>query len=131
MSIKQQIGTSFTFFRPRLSSALYVSMLKTMDCYNPVKFMTAAIFEADKLPALVRDWGGDMTNFLRHSAPKLAIILLAAFILIRVWLVVFFRIAELYENNLPHLLLAHYVRRLSADIIDVGVFVIGCWSPVQ
>ena len=49
-------------------------MLKTMDCYNPVKFMTAAIFEADKLPALVRDWGGDMTNFLRHSAPKLAII---------------------------------------------------------
>src|ERR1051325_3143336 len=110
MSIKQQIGTSFTFFRPRLSSALYVSMLKTMDCYNPVKFMTAAIFEADKLPALVRDWGGDMTNFL-----------LAAFILIRVWRAVVRRIAEVQENKLPHQLRAQQVRTLAAVITSVGV----------
>jgi hypothetical protein len=88
-------------------------MLKTMDCYNPVKFMTAAIFEADKLPALVRDWGGDMTNFLRHSAPKLAIILLAAFILIRVWRAVVRRIAEVQENKLPHQLRAQQVRTLA------------------
>jgi len=106
-------------------------MLKTMDCYNPVKFMTAAIFEADKLPALVRDWGGDMTNFLRHSAPKLAIILLAAFILIRVWRAVVRRIAEVQENKLPHQLRAQQVRTLAAVITSVGVFVIGFWALLQ
>src|SRR5262249_23323131 len=118
-------------FRPRLFSALYVSMPKSSDCYNPVKLMTSAIFEAAKLPVIARDWGEDTTNFLRHSAPKLVIIGIGAFVLIRLWRGLVRRVAAVQEKKLPHQLRVQQVRTLSAVFASVGVAVIGFWALLQ
>lgn len=106
-------------------------MLKTMDCYNPVKFMTSAIFQAGKLPGLVRGWGEDTTNFLRHGAPKLVIIGIGAFILIRLWRGLVRQVAAVQEKKLPHQLRVQQVRTLSAVFTSVGVAMIGFWALLQ
>jgi len=93
--------------------------------------MTSAIFEPGKLPLLMRDWGEDTTNFLRHGAPKLAIIVIGAFVLIRIWRAIVQRVAALQEKRLPHQLRAQQVRTLATVINSVGVFVIGFWALLQ
>jgi moderate conductance mechanosensitive channel len=93
--------------------------------------MTSAIFEAGKLPLLMRDWGEDTRNFLRHGAPKLAIIVIGAFVLIRIWRAIVQRVAALQEKRLPHQLRVQQLRTLATVINSVGVFVIGFWALLQ
>jgi len=89
------------------------------------------MLETGNLPALLRDWGEDMTNFLRHDAPKLAIILLGAFLLIRLWRAMVSRIAAVQEKKLPHQFRAQQVRTVASVITSVGAFVIGFWALLQ
>jgi moderate conductance mechanosensitive channel len=93
--------------------------------------MTSAIFEAGKLPLLMRDWGEDTRNFLRHGAPKLAIIVIGALVLIRIWRAIVQRVAALQEKRLPHQLRVQQLRTLATVINSVGVFVIGFWALLQ
>jgi small-conductance mechanosensitive channel len=93
--------------------------------------MLNAVFEASKLPFVAHEWGEDTTNFLRHDAPKLAIIITGALILIRLWRGLVGRLAAVQENKLPHQFRAQQVRTLSAVFTSVGVAVIGFWALLQ
>ena len=42
------------------------------------------ISEPYNLPALLRDWGEDTKNFLRHDVPKIVFVVFGALVLIRV-----------------------------------------------
>ena len=80
--------------------------------------------EAWRLPALLHDWREDTINFLRHDMPKLTLIVLSAFVLIRLWRGMVRRIAGLQERKLAPGLRAQQVRTLASVITSVGVFVI-------
>jgi moderate conductance mechanosensitive channel len=81
-------------------------------------------FETENLPALFRDWRQDTLGFLHHSMPKLVVIVVGAFVLMRVWRAVVRRIAGLQERKLPPGLRAQQVRTVATVITSVGVFVI-------
>ncbi len=87
-------------------------------------WLSLLVPEAWRLPALLHDWREDTMNFLRHDMPKLALIVLGAFVLIRLWRGVVRRIAELQDKKLPPGLRAQQVRTLASVITSVGVFVI-------
>ena len=58
------------------------------DCYNSGTIMLLALqmklpSEAS-LPALLRDWREDTMNFLRHDAPKIALVLIGAYVLTKI-----------------------------------------------
>lgn len=63
-------------------------------------------------------------NFLRHDAPKLVLVILGAFVLIRLVRAVTGKIAELKESRLAQGLRAQQIRTLAEVINSVGVVVI-------
>jgi len=82
------------------------------------------VFETENFPALFRDWRQDALGFLHHSLPKLVVIVVGAFVVMRVWRAVVRRIASLQERKLPPGLRAQQVRTVASVITSVGVFVI-------
>lgn len=76
------------------------------------------------LPVLVRDWGEDAMHFLRFDAPKLLLVILVAFLLVRLLRIVTRRVASLEEKRLPSGIRAQQVRTLAGVITSVGVSVI-------
>ena len=83
-----------------------------------------SVFETENFPALFRDWRQDALGFLHHSLPKLVVIVVGAFVVMRVWRAVVRRIASLQERKLPPGLRAQQVRTVASVITSVGVFVI-------
>src|SRR5581483_9441473 len=82
------------------------------------------IAETTRIADLLRDWREDTMNFLRHDAPKLLVVVIGAFILIRVLRAITRRIATLHVHRLPSGIRAEQVRTLAAVITSVGVFVV-------
>lgn len=76
------------------------------------------------LPTLLRDWREDGRNFLHHDLPKLALIVLVSFLLIRLLRGIASRAAAVQEKKLPSSLRAKQVRTLASVITSIGVFVI-------
>jgi len=76
------------------------------------------------VPALLQDWRGDARNFLHHDLPKLLLIAVIAFLLIRILRGVAGRIVSLQEKKLPSSLQAKQIRTLAAVITSIGVFII-------
>jgi len=87
-------------------------------------FLNALIPEEHNLPGLLRDWREDTMNFLRHDAPKLVLVLIGAFLLIRVLRAIARRMAAFEEKRLPPGVRAQQVRTLAGVITSVGVFII-------
>ena len=82
------------------------------------------IAESTRIADLLRDWREDTMNFLRHDVPKLLVVVIGAFILIRVLRAITRRIATLHVHRLPSGIRAEQVRTLAAVITSVGVFVV-------
>jgi small-conductance mechanosensitive channel len=80
--------------------------------------------EAWSFPELLRDWHEDAIGFVRTAVPKLALIVLGAFVLIRVVRITTHRIASLQEKRLPSGLRAQQIRTLATVIDSISVFVI-------
>lgn len=80
--------------------------------------------DAQDIPGLLQGWRSDSMNFLRHDLPKLALVMLGAFLLIRVLRAITGKIAELKERRFAQGLRAQQIRTLSEVIYSVGVFVI-------
>jgi len=76
------------------------------------------------LPALLRDWREDTMNFLRHDAPKIVFVLLAAYILTRFLRAIARKSADLHVRKLPPGFRVQQIRTVAAVVTSVGVFVI-------
>jgi moderate conductance mechanosensitive channel len=79
--------------------------------------------ETAKLTSLLQDWREDTITFLRHDAPKILLIVIGAFVLIRILRAVTGRITSLESRRLPGLR-AQQVRTLASVLTSVGIFVI-------
>jgi small-conductance mechanosensitive channel len=90
---------------------------------NPL-FISYLELEADDVPGLLHAWREDSISFLHHEMPKLVLVLLGAFVLVRVLRVVTGKIADLREPRFAQGLRAQQVRTLAGVINSVGVFVI-------
>jgi len=80
--------------------------------------------ETTNLPTLLREWREDAMNFLHHDLPKLVLVVVAAFVLIRLLRAATRKIAGLQEKKLPSGIRAKQVRTLAGVITSVGVSII-------
>ena len=87
--------------------------------------------DGSRVTTLLRDWGEDTTNFLRHDVPKLVLVIFGAFILVRVLRLITGRVARLHLHKIPSGFRAQQVQTLAAVITSVGVFVIVFVAALQ
>ena len=76
------------------------------------------------LSALLHDWRDDAINFLRHDAPKIVFVIVAAYILMRILRGIARKAADLHIRKLPPGMRVQQIRTLTSVITGVGVFVI-------
>jgi moderate conductance mechanosensitive channel len=76
------------------------------------------------LPALIRDWRGDTMNFFRDDAPKVLVIILGAYVLIKILRRFAQKSADLHIRKLPPGIRVQQVRTVTSVLISVGVFAI-------
>ncbi len=97
-------------------------------CYNPGESMNMLLSflapDEGSLPALLRGWGDDARTFLRHDVPKIVLVTVAAFVIIRLLRLITTKVAALQVRKLPPGLRAQQVRTLAGVITSVGVFII-------
>ena len=82
---------------------------------------TTALDEGN-LPALLRDWRADTMDFLRHDAPKIAFVLVLAFVLTRIARAVANKTADLHARKLPSGVRVQQVRTVAGAVASVIVF---------
>jgi small conductance mechanosensitive channel len=80
--------------------------------------------EAADLPTLLRDWRQDTIEFLRHDMPKIALVVVGAYILIRLLRVIANKSTDLQIRKLPQGVRVQQVRTVAGVLTSVGVFVI-------
>jgi len=80
--------------------------------------------EGNNLPELLRGWREDTMIFLRHDVPKLVLVAVLSFVLIRVLRLITRKTADLQTRKLPPGIRVQQVRTLSSVINSIGVFVI-------
>jgi|SRR6185436_4253333 len=76
------------------------------------------------LPALLRDWRGDTMNFFRYDAPKVLVIILSAYVLIKILRRFAQKSADLHIRKLPPGIRVQQVRTVTSVFTSVGVFAI-------
>ena len=76
------------------------------------------------LPALLRDWRYDAMNFVRRDVPKIVLIILGAYILMRMLRTFARKSAELHVRKLPPGIRVQQVRTVASVLTSVGIFVI-------
>src|SRR5215467_7542598 len=76
------------------------------------------------LPALFRGWRDDTLNFVRYDVPKILLILLGAYILMRMLRTFARKSAELHIRKLPPGIRVQQVRTVASVLTSVGIFVI-------
>ena len=82
------------------------------------------ISEPYNLPALLRDWGEDTKNFLRHDVPKIVFVVFGALVLIRVLRVITRGMSSARSRKLAPGLRTQQVQTLANVINSIGTFVI-------
>ncbi|HKD02395.1 MAG TPA: mechanosensitive ion channel family protein [Terriglobales bacterium] len=86
-------------------------------------FVLFVDLETENIPGLLHAWRVDTMTFLRHDLPKLLLVLLGAFVLMRVLRAVTGKLADLREQRFAQVR-AQQIRTLAAVINSIGVFVI-------
>src|SRR5713101_3982314 len=74
------------------------------------------------LASLLRDWREDAMNFLRHDAPKIVFVLLAAYVLTRLLRAIARKASELHVRKLPPGMRVQQVRTVTGVITGISVF---------
>jgi len=80
--------------------------------------------EAADLPTLLHGWRQDTIEFLRHDVPKIALVVIGAYILIRVLRIIANKSTDLQIRKLPTGVRVQQVRTVAGVLTSVGVFVI-------
>jgi small-conductance mechanosensitive channel len=86
---------------------------------------------AANLPDFFRGWREDAMLFLRHDAPKIVLVVLVSFLLVRLLRAITGRVAALQARRLPSGVRTQQVRTLASVITGVGIFVILFWALLQ
>jgi small-conductance mechanosensitive channel len=86
--------------------------------------LTILLPEGNDLPDLLRGWREDTMMFLRHSLPKIILVVVVAFVLARVLRFVTNKIASLQSHRLQRGISAKQVRTLASVITSIGIFII-------
>src|SRR5258708_393419 len=76
------------------------------------------------VPAILRDWRDDTMTFLRHDAPKIALVLIGAYVLTKVLRAIARKTADLHIRKLPPGVRGQQVRTVTSVLTSVGVFFI-------
>jgi small-conductance mechanosensitive channel len=76
------------------------------------------------LRALLPDWREDTMTFLRHDAPKIVFVLIAAYLLTRLLRAIARRTADLHIRKLPPGVRVQQVMTVASVVTGIGVFVI-------
>ena len=100
-----------------------------LGCYNqPADMMNLLqvnhLPNGGNLPALLRDWREDTMNFLRHDAPKIVLVVLAAYVVTRILRAIARKAADLHIKKLPPGVRVQQVRTVASVITSISVFVI-------
>jgi len=82
------------------------------------------VFAAANLPSLLRAWRDDSMAFLHHDLPKLLLVVVGAFVLVRLLRAATNKIAAVQEKKLPPGIRVQQVRTLAGVITSVGVSII-------
>src|SRR5207249_4021951 len=90
-------------------------------CLLQTSLITEAVVN---MPALLRDWRQDTLEFLRHDVPKIVLVVIGAYVLIRVLRAVARKSAELQIRKLPPGVRVQQVRTVASVLTSIGVFVI-------
>jgi len=83
------------------------------------------------LPELLRDWREDTMTFLRHELPKVVMVAVASFVLIRLLRLITGKAAALQSRKSSSGLRVQQVRTLASVINSIGVFLILFWALLQ
>jgi moderate conductance mechanosensitive channel len=84
----------------------------------------AIIPGASNLTELLRGWRTDAMDFLQHDAPKIAFILLLAFLAIRLFRAIIDKAISFQSKRLSHAVRLQQIQTLAGVINSVGVFII-------
>jgi len=89
----------------------------------PSTLSAIAIPDAEKLAGLLHDWGEDSRTFLRHDVPKIFLILVASFLLIRGLRLIAAKLVALQVRRSPGVR-AQQLRTLASVLTSIGIFII-------
>ena len=87
-------------------------------------FQKLAMPDEANLPGLLRDWREDTLAFLRHDAPKILLVLIGTYVLIRILRAIARKTADLHVRKLPPGVSVQQFRTVTSVITSVGVFVL-------
>jgi small-conductance mechanosensitive channel len=80
--------------------------------------------EENSLPTFLRNWGEDTRTFLRHDAPKILLVLIGVFVVIRLLRLITRKVPALQARRLPPGVTAAEARTLAGVISNIGVSII-------
>jgi moderate conductance mechanosensitive channel len=98
-----------------------------MTDYHSLCAFWAGIWE---VPVFLQAWKNDASGFLRQDAPKLLLIIVLAFVFIRILRSATRRVAAL-DKRMPPGVRAQQIRTLASVVTSVGVFVIMLWALME
>ena len=84
-------------------------------------YSAAALLDS-KLPTLAHEWRDDLMEFVRRDIPKIAMVVIGAYILIRTLRTIARKSADLHIRKLPPGVSVQQVRTVAAVLTSVGVF---------
>lgn len=84
-------------------------------------YPAAALLDS-KLPTLAHEWRDDLMEFVRRDIPKIAMVVIGAYILIRTLRTIARKSADLHIRKLPPGVSVQQVRTVAAVLTSVGVF---------
>jgi small-conductance mechanosensitive channel len=91
----------------------------------PVRMLNSIVVPTEgNLPTLLRDWREDTMNFLRHDAPKILLVLVAAYLLTRLIRAIARKSADLQVRKLPPGVRVQQVRTVAGVVTSISVFVV-------
>jgi small-conductance mechanosensitive channel len=94
--------------------------------------IASALLSASRLRRVWDDWKTDWENFLRKDAPKILVVLVVAFILVRLLKLTTGRLAKFSRREtLPTALRAQQLRTLAGVLNSVGIVVIVFLAAMQ
>jgi moderate conductance mechanosensitive channel len=80
--------------------------------------------ETAKITSLLQDWRQDWSRFLRHDLPRIVVLIVVSFLVIRILRAVTGRIAALRARRLPSGIRVQQIQTLASVINSIGSFVV-------
>jgi moderate conductance mechanosensitive channel len=87
-------------------------------------FLSMFSIPEGRLPELLRGWSEDAATFLRHDVPKIVLVTLVAFILIRLLRLITSKVAALQVRKMPAGVPRQQIQTLASVITSIGIFII-------